>query len=233
MAITDTTPPQQKQSWIASNKKILVALFVVIIVVVASIGLIYTQKLSKIKILARNASSEPASYSFLIDGAEVATGNIWPGNFCVIGVFPVETGVRTVEADCHYLGDIGVMLDGVYEYSFDYSVGPLYTKSVWIQLTPEIPNLVGDLTLHHDDDSNEVSVEGKVSNYANVSCFGTLTFEIQDLRGWIKSDTVLLGRFDADTTFIEVSETYVWPNYYEGQYNTGLVPVWHYTVTFS
>jgi len=223
-------PP--KQSWMRSHRTVLVVLVVVAIVVLASIGLIYTRPLSKIKILARNASGQHAYYSFLIDGVEKARGTIYPGDFVTIGAWSVKTGTHSVKADCHYLGQLGPSLDGVYDYNFEYRVGPLSTKNVWIQLTPEIPNLVGDLTMYYDDYWDEVSVEGKVFNYANVACFGTLTYTIQDLRGWIMSDTVVLGRFGVDVAFLEVSKTYDWPNYYDGQYNYGLVPSWTYTLTF-
>jgi len=223
-----TSPSKLRSYW-----KVLVVVFIIVIVMMASVALIYTQDWSKVKILAKNTSGRSASYVFLIDGVEKARGTILPGDYVIIGVWSVKTGSHTVKADCHYLGQLGPSLDGTMEYSYDYSVGPLYTKNAYIVLSPEIPNLVGDLTLYYDDYYDEVSVEGNVFNYANVPCYGTLTYTINDARGWSESDTILLGRIDAKGGVVEVFETYDWPYYYGGQSNYNVIPYWDYTLTFS
>jgi hypothetical protein len=131
---TQPTEIPRSQNWLASNWKPIAAVLIIIIVVLASVGLIYSQPWSKIKVLARNASGQNAYYSLLIDGTEKSRGNIAPGDFVIIGIWSVETGTHTVKADCHYLGQLGPNLDGIYECTYDYAVGPLFTKNAWIQL---------------------------------------------------------------------------------------------------
>ena len=231
--VVESPVASPKQSWIRAHR-IVVVLIVVVIVVLASIGLVYTQPLSKIKILAQNLSGYHASYSIMIDGTQKALGTIYPGDHVVeIGVWSVKTGSHSVQVDCHFLGHLGSNLDGIMEYSYEYSVGPVYTKDIYITLDPDIPNLVGDLTLYYDDGNNEISVEGRVYNYANATCGGTLEYTVQDGRGWIMTDTVLLGRFDGNGDYADVYEVYDWPNYIDGQYNTGYIPSWSYTLTFE
>jgi len=226
------TPIPTKQSWLSSSWKVLVAVIVVVVVMFASIGLIYSQPWSKIKILAENVSGQSASYSFLIDGVEKARGTILPGGNVIIGVWSVKTGSHTVSADCHYLGALGPSLDDEMEYTYEYAVGPLYTKNAYITLDPETPDLVGDLTMYYDDWNDEVSIEGKVFNYANAPCYGVLTFTAQDSRGWHVTDTTPLGRIGANGAYVEVSKTIDWPDYYLGEYNDYTIPSWDYTLTF-
>ena len=226
-------PIPAKQNWFSSNWKALTAIVIVVIVVLATVGLIYTQPWSKIKILARNSSGQPASYSFLIDGVEKARGTIYSGDFVIIGVWSVKTGTHTVKADCHYLGQLGPSLDGIYDYNFDYAVGPLFTKNAWIQLTPDVPDLIGDLTLYYDSSYDEVSVEGTVFNYASAPCYGALSITVWDSRGWSMTDEIPLGRVNGNGGTVEVAKTYDWPDFYLSQTNYNKVPTWTYSLTFS
>jgi hypothetical protein len=136
------TPIQEKQSWLESNLTALIAVVIVVIVALASVGLIYTQPWSKIKVLVYNQSPDSeivvavfidgrmmAIQSFPIHSVLVAGGGI-------VGVWPVDVGTHQVAVDGAY-GNHPSLLDGNYDWCYVFEVGPLYTKNVYIYLGAE------------------------------------------------------------------------------------------------
>lgn len=136
---------QPTPSWIRSNWKGLVSVVVVVLVVISVIGLVYTQPWSKIKVIVSNAYAHEIGINVYIDGKLKVAMNLVSGT-TIVGVWPVVTGSHVVALD-HGFWNIGTgwsgtvyyysyeSPDGIMDYSYDYSVGPLYTKNVFIYVT--------------------------------------------------------------------------------------------------
>ena len=147
-AMTDTSPPQHKQSWIASNLKGVLAFIVVIVVVFATIGLIYTQPWSKIEVIVDSEYRQLSiGINIYIDGelkiaTEMAVGQT------IVGAWKVRTGTHTVALDHGtwdaWISSTGMLLwwsgsyeppNGTIDYSYDFAVGPLSTKNVHFNIS--------------------------------------------------------------------------------------------------
>jgi hypothetical protein len=126
-----------KPDWLLAHWKGLVAVVIVLVVVLASVGLIYTQPLSKIKVLLYYGSEneDQLQVAVYIDGEEKARGYVSPGYGGILGVWSVAAGYHTVAIDYLYPNyPSGDSLGDDMKWSYTYQVGPLYTKNVYIYL---------------------------------------------------------------------------------------------------
>jgi hypothetical protein len=135
----------QPKGWLASHWKILASIAIVLVVVLASIGLIYTQSWSKIKVLVAHDEHSTIGVNIYIDGVLKASVGVSPGGWKIIGVWATTAGSHTVAIDSgawHYYP--GGWLtdpywyyeepDGELDFVYTYEVGPLYTKNAYVQL---------------------------------------------------------------------------------------------------
>ena len=139
-----TTAIQPKQSWIRSNWKGLVSVVVVVLVVLSVVGLIYSQPWSKITVLLAYNGHGQIGVSVYIDGILKASIGLNPGaGYQIAGVWPVDSGSHVVSVDHGYWENRGSTYwpdwvytgpDGVMDFTYDWQVGPLYTKNAFIQL---------------------------------------------------------------------------------------------------
>jgi hypothetical protein len=140
------TAVQPKQSRLSSNWRGLTALIVVLVVVFAMVGLVYSQPWSKIKVIVSSEYALQIGVEVYIDWNVKATVGVDAGT-TIVGVWPVETGSHVVSLD-HGTWDVSHLTDqpdyyypnsydgpdGVMDFTFAYSVGPLYTKNVYISI---------------------------------------------------------------------------------------------------
>ena len=112
-----------KPSWFASNRKAAIAIIVVIIVVVASVGLVYTLPLSKIKVIVTHDGG-PIKVAVYIDGELKASVDISQGT-TTVGAWAVAPGTHSVWVD------EGSWMWGNPDFANTYDVGPLSTKNVY------------------------------------------------------------------------------------------------------
>jgi len=139
-------PITQRPGWLKSNWKGLLATVVVLIVVLAVVGLVFTQPWSKIKVIVNNAYTHPIGINVYIDGKLKVAMDL-NGGTTTIGVWPVKTGTHTVALDhgtwniyryssgeVYYYSGSYKAPDGIMDYAYDYSVGPLFTKNVIIDI---------------------------------------------------------------------------------------------------
>ena len=136
---------QPTPSWIGSNWKGLVSVVVVVLVVLSIVGLVYTQPWSKIKVIVSNAYTNAIGINVYIDGELKVAMDLGAGT-TIIGVWPVKTGSHVVALDhgtwhvyrsgsyTYYYPNSYVSPDGTMDYAYDYSVGPFYTKNVFIDI---------------------------------------------------------------------------------------------------
>lgn len=136
-----------KTTWCSTHLKGLFAVAIVLVVVLASIGLIYTQPLSKVKVLVANGYHDQVGVRVYIDDDLKADVGLSPGGYQIIGVWPVRSGIHEVSIDhgfwwldegyssldyddtWNYSGP-----DGTNDFAYDYQVGPLYTKNAFISI---------------------------------------------------------------------------------------------------
>ena len=154
---TQPAPIPTKQSWLESNWKAVVAVVVVIVVVLASVGLIYTQAWSKIKVILNHSEHAQIDVNVYIDGVLKASLGVNPGT-SIVGVWSVDAGTHTVQIDrgywdveegywytiTHWFSPDEIVWvpatyayigsDGFADFTYAYGVGPLYTKNVYIYL---------------------------------------------------------------------------------------------------
>lgn len=138
---------QPTPNWIHSNWKGLLSVVVVVLVLLSVVGLVYSQPWSKIKVIVSSAyESLSVGVNIYIDGKLKGAIDI-VGATTIIGVWPVRTGSHVVALDhgiwdawrtsdgrLHYYTDSYEPPDGKMDYAYEYSVGPLYTKNVFIDI---------------------------------------------------------------------------------------------------
>jgi hypothetical protein len=137
--MTVTTPARQKRSWIASNWKALVAILVIIVVALATIGMIYTQPWSKIRVLVYNQSSSYVVFFVIYIDGDRQEQDRWgnPLDSGIAGVWSVQTGTHRVAIDYYFTERFtAVKVDGDMNFVYEFNVGPLYTKNVFVYLSP-------------------------------------------------------------------------------------------------
>ena len=216
----------------------LVAVVAAVVLALAAIGIAYVQPLSKVNIHARNICWADACFSAWIDdNIEPVDGTLEYSNkyseqYQLIGSLSVAAGSHCIKVDCHYLGSMATNFDGVPEYFLNFSVLPFGTKDVYLTVDPELPQLTGDLTLFYSYVPSQVTIEGKVYNLSNSRCHGTLSFNVQDSRGWSMSGTIALGEVGANGDSVVVSETYEWPFLYNGEGVLDVTPTWGYSLSY-
>ena len=152
-------PAEPKPRWISTHRKGLAATIVALVVVIASVGLIFTQPWSKIKVLT--STDRAVDVDIYIDDELVAHVSVSSGGWKAVGVWSVTAGSHTVSLDAgswyytpsvwvpetwdwwslSYVGGYWttdywtyVELDGILDYTFVYEVGPLDTKDAYIPL---------------------------------------------------------------------------------------------------
>jgi len=149
---------QPKPNWIRSNWKGLVSVVVVLLFVLSIVGLVYSQPWSKIKVLVTHSDYISIGVMVYIDGVLKASVGANAGT-SIVGVWPVVAGSHTVEIDSGHSTLIPgywyvvthwfspdeyfwvpdsrevVAPDGAIDFTYTYSVGPLYTKNVYITLS--------------------------------------------------------------------------------------------------
>ena len=138
--------------WVRSNWKTLMSVLVVGLVTLSVFGLIYTQPWSKIKVVIDNDYAgrvlrfEGIEVNVYIDGELKVTMNLL-NDTTTVGEWPVEAGNHIVAVDngswdvyMYYGGAVAFYNyeppDGIMDYTYDHSVGPLHTENVyfWIRL---------------------------------------------------------------------------------------------------
>ena len=141
---------QPKGNWIRSNWKTLVSVLVVVLVVLSIVALIYTQPWSKVKVTISNdyagrvARFEGVGVNVYIDGELKVTMNLL-NTTTVVGEWSVKAGNHVIALDngtwdvyMYYGGAVGYFNyeppDGIMDYAYDYSVGPLHTKNVYFNI---------------------------------------------------------------------------------------------------
>jgi hypothetical protein len=227
-------PIQPRQSWFKLNSKSLLVLAIVVALVLVSVGLVYTQPWSKVKVLVYNQDGHDlVRVAIYVDGVQKTVIDIAAGQGGIIGVWPVSSGSHTVGIDYFYSFEASALDDRI-DWSVDTSVGPFYTKNVFAYIgaaeAAMQPNLVQDLSYHADSTDDIVTIWGNVYNYGTRDGFGTLTITISDSRGWSITDTIELGKVVKGGS-VNVSRSYSWPYYYNGHYSYGAVTTSSYTLT--
>jgi len=141
-------PIQKKPDWLESNWKGLVGVVVVLVILAGGLGLVYSQPLSKIKVIISHSEYSSIGVDVYIDGVLKGSIGVSPGT-SIVGVWSVVAGTHTVQID---RGDWYVYVithwfspdeyvngydapDGVADFTYAYDVGPLYTKNVLITLS--------------------------------------------------------------------------------------------------
>jgi hypothetical protein len=137
-------PIPPKQDWLGTNWKALASVFVVLIIISVSMGLIYTQEWSKIKVIVSHSEYSQIRVDVYIDGILKASVGVNPGT-TIVGVWPVSAGTHTVQIDRGNWYFVDRLLfsdywaydspDGYIDFTYAYEVGPLYTKNVYITLS--------------------------------------------------------------------------------------------------
>ena len=123
-------PIQYRQAWASSHVRTIVALVIVFVVVILAFTLIYTQPLSKVKVLVYNSSARPIWINVTVNNHTRALVSVLHG-WNIVGMWPVAAGSVIVALDyASYRDD----LDGVWDYAYEYLVSPLYTKNVFIEI---------------------------------------------------------------------------------------------------
>lgn len=110
-------------------------------------------------------------------------------------------------------------------------VGTAFVLSPSVKLTPV-------LSLSYDNGclstNPSVCIAGKVYNDGDVAGYVTISFTIQDSRGWSIAAFHQLGRIDGNGGFASVNLSYDWPYEYDGVYvdhPTQIVPTWTYSLS--
>ena len=126
-AYTQSAQPghaQPRQDWLGFFRKEVTVLIVVIVVALASVGLVYTQPWSKIKVIVHSPTAMIAGVIVYIDGVMRGYAVI-PGGTSVAGVWSVTTGTHTVLAKSVGLEDVATA----------FYVWPVSTRTVNINYT--------------------------------------------------------------------------------------------------
>lgn len=137
---TNGTPTQTGRNWIESYWKAYVAIVVVAIVAIAIVGLIFTQPLSRIRIILRNQEEYTATVQLYLDDKMVMSGFVLPNESKTAGVYNVKTGSHFLAIEFYWSGNYpsggtwGGSFDGIPEWTHTVNVGPLFTKDVRINL---------------------------------------------------------------------------------------------------
>lgn len=126
------------------------ALCVVVAVILASAGLIYTKPWSEITVRIYSAYKYPIEVNISTDGdmkafVEVGFGSPFIGTWSVNASHHLVTvdhgtwGVWENATGIHYNPGSYRGPDGHIDYAFEYNVGPLYNKEIYIYIT--LPSL--------------------------------------------------------------------------------------------
>jgi len=133
-------------SWPRSHRKALLAIIVVLVVVFASLGLVYTQPWSKVKVLVAYSGHGQIGLNVYLDGRLVASLNATPSpllDYWTLGVWRVIPGSHNVSVDCGRWVDNGYSNfshwvysgpDGVMDIINVYYIGPLFTQNDLVSL---------------------------------------------------------------------------------------------------
>jgi hypothetical protein len=126
---------------LALSWKALAAMVLVIIVVLASVGLIYTQPWSTLKVSVTNNSYSRQHVAIYVDGKQKTTFYMDARESGLEGRFDVKAGWHNVSIDIGYWyrnqsTDLWEYVDLDGNISFMdihwFEVGPISTKNVWI-----------------------------------------------------------------------------------------------------
>jgi len=141
---TKSVPTPTGKKWLLSNWKALTAILIVIIVVFSTLGLVYSQPWSKVKVLVNTPYPFVVELNVWVNWNLTATIWVDPSNsWYIVGVWPIEAGSLTISIDHGYWHNEGTAYDpdwqyypadGHFDFVYRYQVGPLYTKNVFIQL---------------------------------------------------------------------------------------------------
>jgi len=138
---TQPTYAQPTPSWIRSNWKGLVAVVVVLVVVLAVVGA-YTQPWSKVKVIVSFESWHGTVINVYIDGKSNVSIDLEHGT-TTVGVWSVYAGSHNVSIDNASWNTLwnGYVYyreyeppDGKMDFVYAFSVGPLSTRNVHIDL---------------------------------------------------------------------------------------------------
>jgi hypothetical protein len=115
---------QPRQDWLGWYWKELAVVIIVIVVTLASLGLMYTQPWSKIRVIVHSTTALIAGVIVYIDG--IMKGYVFnPGGTVVAGTWSVNAGTHTVVAKSVGLEDV----------TGTFYVGLLSTKTATITYT--------------------------------------------------------------------------------------------------
>lgn len=117
------------QTWIRSNWKGLVSVFIIVVVVLATVGLVYSQPWSKLKIIVMNNNVSPFHVAVYLDGKQWVITSMAANEQSVVGVWNVRAGSHSVGIERDY-----TQLDGSIDVLSMVQVGPLSTKNLYIDL---------------------------------------------------------------------------------------------------
>jgi len=225
--------PESVWDWILPYRKALFAGTVVVLVILATVGLVYTQPLSKVIVTVGNNNPFRVYFAIYLDGEEQGRGSIDPMQSQVFAAWPVVRGTHVVAVDSHFKGVLGAYLDGKMESSDEYFVSSVSTLRVYTDAKALAPELVGRfLDIISDVFMDDVTVYGHVVNDGSVACYGSISYKIWDDRGWNVTDTIQLGVLNPSTS-VTIDRVYDWPQMYAGQNNFYNDPTWSYTITYS
>jgi len=144
MAMESAPKPQSKRLIV-----VIVSVLVVVLFVLSVVGLIYTQPWSKIKVIITNDYAgrtfrfEGIGVNVYIDGDLKVAMNLL--NATTNLELPVKTGNHVIALDngtwdvyLYFPGTVAYYNyeppDGIMDYAYYYSVGPLYTKDVYFRI---------------------------------------------------------------------------------------------------
>ena len=130
--MADAARFQRKVDWMASSWKRLIATVVVITLVAATIGLIYSQPLSKIKVVVYFFYSGRVGVLVYIDGnpRESPFSRTTPHDLITIGEYSVVAGIHNIQIDNGWWDGVNyIEPDGNMNLSRSYKVGPLFTQT--------------------------------------------------------------------------------------------------------
>ncbi len=141
-------PVQKKPDWLESNWKGLVGVVVVLVILAGGFGIVYSQPLSKIKVIITHGEYSSIGVAVYIDGVLKGSIGVSPGT-SIVGVWSVVAGTHTIQLDrgywyvqviTHWFSpdeyvNTYVELDGIMDFTYAYDVGPLYTKNVLVTLS--------------------------------------------------------------------------------------------------
>ena len=225
--------PQSVREWILPYRKAFLAGIVVVVVVLATVGLVFTQPLSKIIVTVSNDNPFRVYFAVYLDGEERGRGSIDPMQDQVFAAWSVIRGTHIVAVDSHFQGVLHADLDGKMESSDEYFVSSVSTLRVYIDAKALAPELVGRyLDITSNVYTDDITLYGFVVNQGPVACYGTLSYKIWDDRGWNVTDTIQLGVLNPNTS-VKIDRVYDWPQTYAGQSNIYNDPSWSYTIIYS